>query len=217
MAERKPPMRRLAPNTIAASALDTMRKKARNATKPEVLEEIYNNYCYDELVCQNLSKNSAINTTLREKLAKHKNPLIRLEIARWSQFIEDEKTLKNLALDCYEIRKEVARSTESESVKELLYRMNPQHIDIQMMCLKRLKNQNVVEKLIFGKKSKNIAQKFLNNLLENPDLNYRIILLFFKHAEILRDAQIDLICKLVEEHRKSAEEMLDKILPKNKI
>ena len=120
MSVRKSTMAKL-PSERIVNPLDIIREKSKYASKTEVLEEIYKNYCYDSKVCFNLATNKATSNEIRCKLAKHEHAEIRLEIAKKSEFIDDENVLKKLALDDYEIRKQVARSTKSESIKELLY------------------------------------------------------------------------------------------------
>ena len=206
MAVRRPPMLRL-PSERITNQLDMVRKQAKNARKSEVLTELYEKYNYDEIVCLNLAKNSATCTETREKLAKHSNQVIRLEIAKNSEMLNDENVLKKLSLDHYEIRKQVARSTKSDSIKELLYKSNPHHVDIRKLCIKRLTNMDIVEKLVFSKSPEITVPIYVDDLLSNRNISLRIILLVLKYVGKLSDEQIDLIVEHIENDEISLEEM----------
>lgn len=206
MAVRRPPMVKL-PSERITNQLDMVRKQAKNARKSEVLTELYEKYNYDEIVCLNLAKNSATCTETREKLAKHSNQVIRLEIAKNSEMLNDENVLKKLSLDHYEIRKQVARSTKSDSIKELLYRSNPHHVDIRKLCIKRLTNMDIVEKLVFSKSPEITVPIYVDDLLSNRNISLRIILLVLKYVGKLSDEQIDLIVEHIENDEISLEEM----------
>lgn len=206
MAVRRPPMVKL-PSERITNQLDMVRKQAKNARKSETLTELYEKYNYDEIVCLNLAKNSATCTETREKLAKHSNQVIRLEIAKNSEMLNDENVLKKLSLDHYEIRKQVARSTKSDSIKELLYRSNPHHVDIRKLCIKRLTNMDIVEKLVFSKSPEITVPIYVDDLLSNRNISLRIILLVLKYVRKLSDEQIDLIVEHIENDEISLEEM----------
>lgn len=206
MAVRRPPMVKL-PSERITNQLDMVRKQAKNARKSEVLTELYEKYNYDEIVCLNLAKNSATCTETREKLAKHSNQVIRLEIAKNSEMLNDENVLKKLSLDHYEIRKQVARSTKSDSIKELLYRSNPHHVDIRKLCIKRLTNMDIVEKLVFSKSPEITVPIYVDDLLSNRNISLRIMLLVLKYVGKLSDEQIDLIVEHIENDEISLEEM----------
>lgn len=195
------------PSERITNQLDMVRKQAKNARKSEVLTELYEKYNYDEIVCLNLAKNSATCTETREKLAKHSNQVIRLEIAKNSEMLNDENVLKKLSLDHYEIRKQVARSTKSDSIKELLYRSNPHHVDIRKLCIKRLTNMDIVEKLVFSKSPEITVPIYVDDLLSNRNISLRIILLVLKYVGKLSDEQIDLIVEHIENDEISLEEM----------
>lgn len=206
MAVRRPPMVKL-PSERITNQLDMVRKQAKNARKSETLTELYEKYNYDEIVCLNLAKNSATCTETREKLAKHSNQVIRLEIAKNSEMLNDENVLKKLSLDHYEIRKQVARSTKSDSIKELLYRSNPHHVDIRKLCIKRLTNMDIVEKLVFSKSPEITVPIYVDDLLSNRNISLRIMLLVLKYVGKLSDEQIDLIVEHIENDEISLEEM----------
>ena len=206
MAVRRPPMVKL-PSERITNQLDMVRKQAKNARKSEVLTELYEKYNYDEIVCLNLAKNSATCTETREKLAKHSNQVIRLEIAKNSEMLNDENVLKKLSFDHYEIRKQVARSTKSDSIKELLYKSNPHHVDIRKLCIKRLTNMDIVEKLVFSKSPEITVPIYVDDLLSNRNISLRIILLVLKYVGKLSDEQIDLIVEHIENDEISLEEM----------
>lgn len=210
MSARKSTMAKL-PSERIVNPLDIIREKSKYASKTEVLEEIYKNYYYDSKVCFNMATNKATSKEIRCKLAKHEHAEIRLEIAKKSEFIDDENVLKKLALDDYEIRKQVARSTKSDSIKELLYKSNPHHLDIRIICIKRLKDMNVVEKLIFSKAPEKTISTYLDSLLFNPNISVRILLLVLKYAEKLSNEQIDLIIEHIKNDEKSVTEILDSI------
>ena len=206
MAVRRPPMVKL-PSERITNQLDMVRKQAKNARKSETLTELYEKYNYDEIVCLNLARNSATCTETREKLAKHSNQVIRLEIAKNSEMLNDENVLKKLSFDHYEIRKQVARSTKSDSIKELLYKSNPHHVDIRKLCIKRLTNMDIVEKLVFSKSPEITVPIYVDDLLSNRNISLRIILLVLKYVGKLSDEQIDLIVEHIENDEISLEEM----------
>ena len=210
MAVRKPPIHRL-PSERVTTVLEEVRMKAKGATSPDVLEEIYTKYNYDEVVCENLAINKATPSIVREKLAGHESLKIRYFIAERSQYLKDEHVLKELTKDECIIRAAVAKRTENDSILELLFRSNPSNEGIRQMCIKRLTDMNKLEKLIFKREPEKTLNIYLNSIMSNRHLNRRIVLLVWKYAKELSDEQICLIAETIENDRKSTGEMLDKI------
>ena len=204
MAIRTPPMIKL-PSAQVDSELELMRKNARCARKPEALQDIYDKYKSDDVVCINLARNNYTTTQIRECLAMHQNPEIRLEIAKNSNFIKDNKVLTKLVVlgDC-KIRYQVARSTDSDSILELLFKSNPLYTDIKKMCIRRISNADIIENLVFKNihESKNIML-YIEDIINNRRLDYRRFLLTLKYVEKLSIEQINLVLQHIEEHRKS--------------
>jgi hypothetical protein len=130
-------------------------------------------------------------------LATHPVDLIRAETAKKSMLITDVDILKKLALDKYEIRLQLARSTNNEDIKVLLFKSNPHHLDIQLICLKRIKDMAKIEELLMKKSNlEECVGKIADSLLYNPSLNARILEKLIEYAKELSNEQIDLIAKL---------------------
>lgn len=196
------------PSEREITDLDILRKTAKNSRNPKVLQELIEKHSYDEYICWYVAKNSAANSKTREVLAKHENPKVRYCIAQHSEEIESEKALIHLALDDrLEIREQVARTTTRESIKELLLKGNPHNEKIRKICLKRLREMDVLEKFI-RKASKGDLFKYAESILSNPNLTRHILLLFITASDRLSNEHINLIVDHIQYNKKYFEESL---------
>ena len=195
------------PSDRVTTELDSVRRQAKNARKPQILQELYEHYSYDEIICWNIANNSAANTYTREKLAKHKNPKIRYIIAQHSEELESEKVLMSLSFDIPLIREQVARTTTSEPIKEMLFKWNPSNSKIRAFCLKRMHKIDIVQKFILSASQESLCF-YGKSILENQHLTINELLAFIITIDKLSDEHIDLIHK----HSQYDEKYFSKLL-----
>jgi hypothetical protein len=186
------------------------REIAKNDNDATTLENIFQTYKDDYEVCFNLANNSACSDEIRLELVKHARTEIKYSVACFSEYVEDERVLKKLAMDDYEIRKAVAENTKSNSILKQLFRNNPHHPEIGKICIERLTDMEIVEKLFFSEHSKYELSEYIDCLLKNQNISNRIILLISKdYVDKLSDEQITLIIKHIERYRSFLKEMLN--------
>lgn len=180
----------------------------RHNTNEEQILNYAKKFANDEVIGLKLLSNLKLTEEAKAVFARSSNTEIRRKLAGMAENIESTKTQLRLAHDKDKVvKEELARTTTKEEIKEILFRTNPEwngNYKIRGTCLRRMRNQNIIERFILTSHI-DILAKYADYILQNRhmsryNLNIFVILcteLSAKQKEMARNhPQFDKYIKL---------------------
>lgn len=146
----------------------------RHNTNEEQILNYAKKFANDEVIGLKLLSNLKLTEEAKAVVARSSNTEIRRKLAGMAENIESTKTQLRLAHDKDKVvKEELARTTTKEEIKEILFRTNPEgngNYKIRGTCLRRMRNQNIIERFILTSHI-DILAKYADYILQNRHMS----------------------------------------------